>query len=371
MHQLLQRQLRQYHHSETNLSAELETLFDAISIAYEQADTDRRMIENSLEIMSEELRDRNEELRQELSERRLTEQALQKEKEEQQRLIKKLEDTHVQLLQSEKMASIGQLAAGVAHEINNPIGYIQSNINTLHDYVRKLFSVLEQYQKCEDEITAGSTAKNKINEIKDEVEFNYLTEDIIDLINESSEGTRRVRQIVQDLKEFSYADREIEWAHVDIHDGINSTLNVVNNEIKYKAEVVKEFGNIPDVECVISQLNQVFLNLLVNAAYAIKERGVITIRTGRGDDETIWVEVSDTGSGISEENIKRIFDPFFTTKPVGKGTGLGLSLSYGIIQNHHGEMQVSSQEGEGTTFRITLPITQGAELILNADVVNE
>ena len=169
-----------------------------------------------------------------------------------------------------------------------------------------------------------------------------------------------MKKIVQDLKDFSRVDTSQEWQLADLHAGIDSTLNIVRNEIKYKAEVVKEYGQLPQVECLPSQLNQVFMNLLVNAAHAMKdkERGTITVRTGRRDDREVWVEVADDGSGIDPENLKRIFDPFFTTKPVGKGTGLGLSLAYGIVQKHQGAITLDSAPGRGTTFRIVLPVAR-------------
>lgn len=165
---------------------------------------------------------------------------------------------------------------------------------------------------------------------------------------------------MQDLKDFSRVDSSQEWQTADLHDGIDSTLNIVlvNNEIKYKVDVVKEYGALPPVECLPSQLNQVFMNLLVNAAYAMdQERGRITIRTGTAGDWA-WLEFADNGGGIPPEIQQKIFDPFFTTKPVGKGTGLGLSLTYGIIQKHHGRIMVQSQVGKGTVFRIELPIVQ-------------
>jgi signal transduction histidine kinase len=162
---------------------------------------------------------------------------------------------------------------------------------------------------------------------------------------------------VQNLKDFSHAGGVEEWQYADLHQGLDSTLTIVNNEIKYKARVVKEYGDLPEVECLASQLNQVFMNLLVNAAHAIVEQGTIAIRTGHEGDE-VWVEVADTGQGIPAENLKKIFDPFFTTKPVGKGTGLGLSLSYTIIDKHHGRIEVKSEVGSGTAFRVWLPVNQ-------------
>ena len=267
----------------------------------------------------------------------------------------KLSDTRTKLIQSEKLASIGQLAAGVAHEINNPIGFIFSNFSTLEQYLLDLFQMLDAYERTEASV-GDTAALAQIRTLKAELDIDYLKEDIPNLMRESRDGIQRVRKIVQDLKDFSRVDARQEWESVDLHKGIDSTLNIVNNEIKYKADVVKQYGALPEVQCLPSEINQVVMNLLVNAAQAITaERGTITIRTGV-EGPNVWLEVADTGCGIGAENLKRIFDPFFTTKPVGHGTGLGLSLSYGIVQKHSGRMEVSSEQGVGTSFRITLPI---------------
>ncbi len=270
---------------------------------------------------------------------------------------KELQDAHDQLLQSEKMASIGQLAAGVAHEINNPIGFVNSNLGSLEDYLHNLMRVIDEYEKHEHLMVAEFPERiASIDSVKTEVELKYLREDVFTLLNESKEGLMRVKKIVQDLKDFSHVGAA-EWQFADLRAGIDSTLNIVNNEIKYKAKVVKEYSQLPEVECLPLELNQVFMNMLVNAAHAIKDFGEIVIRTGM-QDEMVWIEFSDNGEGISPENLKRIFDPFFTTKPIGKGTGLGLSLSYGIVQKHHGQIEVGSVVGKGTHFRIWLPIEQ-------------
>ena len=274
----------------------------------------------------------------------------------------RLQETHQQLMQSEKLASIGQLAAGVAHEINNPIGYVNSNIRSLKGYMAQLLDVLDAYEQSETHLPPAD--RETIAAAKARADFAYLREDIGQLISESQEGTERVRKIVQDLRDFSRTDATQDWQPSDIHAGLDSTLNIASNEIKYKADVVREYGTLPLVECLPSQLNQVFMNLFVNAAQAMPDerRGIIRIRTGTsGDDEGVWIEIDDNGRGIPPDVIDRIFDPFFTTKPVGKGTGLGLALSYGIVQNHHGNITVSSTPGAGTTFRITLPVTQPAD----------
>jgi signal transduction histidine kinase len=354
VHKLLERQIKRHLGDNAKLSPELLTLFTAVDEAYTSADADRLMIERSLDLMSQELTDANAGLRSQLVELQRTELALLKEKEEQRVLIRKLEDIHSQLLQSEKMASIGQLAAGIAHEINNPIGYVYSNLGTLDKYVQDGFLMLELYEQAEGTITDPGV-KSRILAAKQKMDLVFLKSDLRALMDESKEGIIRVKAIVQNLKDFSHADTSEEWHYSDLHKGLESTLLIVNNEIKYKAEVVREYGDIPPVECLLSQLNQVFMNLLVNAAHAIEEHGTITVRTGREGDE-VWVDIVDTGKGIPPENMKKIFDPFFTTKPVGKGTGLGLSVSYGIVQKHHGRMEVKSEIGKGSTFRVWLPV---------------
>ncbi|MDZ7655952.1 MAG: ATP-binding protein [Sulfurimicrobium sp.] len=270
---------------------------------------------------------------------------------------KKLEEAQNQLLQSEKMASIGQLAAGVAHEINNPIGYVFSNLGSMEKYMADIFAVLEAYQKTEPMMSQDADEVASLRAIKERVDLPFLRDDVPALMSESREGITRVKKIVQDLKDFSHVDASDEWQLVDLHKGLDSTLNIVWNELKYKAEVVKEYGTLPEIECLPSQVNQVFMNLMVNAAHAIESHGTISLRTGLADQQ-VWVEVSDTGKGIAPEHINRIFDPFFTTKPVGKGTGLGLSLSYGIVNKHHGRIEVESIPGKGTTFRVWLPLHQ-------------
>ena len=276
--------------------------------------------------------------------------------EELQQVNQKLGEAQNLLLQSDKMASIGQLAAGVAHEINNPIGYVYSNLGTLEKYVQDAFGMIDLYEQAEGAIS-DDAVRARLKAAREKLDIEFLKEDLGALMSESKDGITRVKKIVQNLKDFSHVDASDEWHFTDLHNGLDSTLNIVNNEIKYKADVVREYGDIPEVECLSSQLNQVFMNLLVNAAHAIEERGTITVRTGRQGNE-VWVEATDTGKGIAPEHLKKIFDPFFTTKPIGKGTGLGLSLSYGIIQKHHGRIEVQSEVGKGTTFRVWLPVKQ-------------
>jgi PAS domain S-box-containing protein len=276
-------------------------------------------------------------------------------------LNERLAQAQNQLLQSEKMSSIGQLAAGVAHELNNPIGFIQSNLGTLEGYVQDMIDLLDAGEECA-EACATSAKAVALRKLRDERDIDFIKDDVKQLVAESREGADRVRRIVQNLKDFSHVSEE-EWVYADLHKGLDSTINLCWNEIKYKAELVKAYGELPEVYCVASQINQVFMNILVNAAQAIEARGTITISTGvtpgpDGRPATAWVDVADTGKGIAPEHLQRIFDPFFTTKPVGKGTGLGLSLAWSIVEKHHGQLDVSSKVGEGTRFRISLPLVQ-------------
>ena len=262
-----------------------------------------------------------------------------------------------QLLQTEKMASIGQLAAGVAHEINNPLGYVYSNLHTLGDYVDDMLRLIGAYEDAERLADTSGTAWDKLRAVKRGIDFANVRGDVVSLVEESREGIQRVKKIVQDLKEFSHAESNDEWAKADLHKGIESTLNIAKNEFKYKAVIERAYGDLPMVECVPSQINQVVMNILINAGQAIKEDGLIRIATGV-EGEEVWIDITDNGSGISKEHLTRIFDPFFTTKQVGVGTGLGLSLSYSIIGKHHGRIEVDSTPGTGTRFRIRLPIRQ-------------
>jgi two-component system, NtrC family, sensor kinase len=278
--------------------------------------------------------------------------------------LKRLEETQAHMIQSEKMASIGQLAAGVAHEINNPTGFVSSNLKTLLDYQQDIAKLIGKYHMFADNLqkngmfdSLSDEVKENIQELKvfeDDIDLQYILEDITDLIGDCREGTDRIKKIVLDLKDFAHPGED-KIQTLDINNGLESTLNVVNNEIKYKATVLKDFGDIPAIKGYPQQLNQVFMNILVNAAQAIEKKGEITIRTAQVENQ-VEVKISDTGSGIAEENLQKIFDPFFTTKDVGKGTGLGMNIAYNIVKKHHGTIAVDSQVGKGTTFTIRLPV---------------
>lgn len=255
------------------------------------------------------------------------------------------------MLQQDKLASIGQLAAGVAHEINNPMGFIMSNLSTLREYsatLTRYCRILEQQQMV------GIRAFDEQRAIAQELDIAYILSDMQPLVDESLEGAERVKRIVQDLKNFARAD-ENRFVKADLNQLVQSTINIVRNEIKYVADLELHLGDIPEIVCIPQQINQVITNLLVNAAQAMDKQGQITITT-RQDGDRVLLKVRDTGCGMTEEVRRKIFDPFFTTKEVGKGTGLGLAICYDIVQKHQGEIEVESKPGAGTLFWVWLPM---------------
>jgi two-component system NtrC family sensor kinase len=325
-------------------------------------------LEELIEKRTTELAQTNRALLEDVARREAAEAALLSRNTELNELNAKLSMAQEHLAQSEKLASIGQLAAGVAHEINNPIGYIFSNFGTLEKYLADLFQMLDAYEKAESSHGNAQT-RLALETLRNDIELGFLKEDIPTLMRESKEGLVRVRTIVQNLKDFSHVDASLDWQFTNLIQGIDATLNMVNNEVRYQADIVKDYGVLPEVQCISSEINQVVMNLLINAADAIgPARGKITVRTGV-ETGKVWFEVADTGTGIPKEVLPRIFDPFFTSKPVGKGTGLGLglSLSYGIVQKHHGSIDVQTEMGKGSTFRVTLPIHQSATPAANKE----
>lgn len=264
-------------------------------------------------------------------------------------------ENHRKMIAQEKMASVGQLAAGVAHEVNNPTGYIASNLATLQKYLARLEKYLVAQQQlidteCSEEATAALT------QLRRKLKIDLIREDIGEIVEDSLEGTERIRRIVLGLKNFSRKEAE-ELQPVDINKVLEETLSLCWNELKYKAEVERDFGNLPQISGLPQKLSQVFLNLLVNAAQAIKERGKIGVQS-RLVGHQIEVEISDTGCGIPEESLNEIFEPFFTTKEAGVGTGLGLAILQDIVSQHQGEVKVRSLVGEGTTFTVCLPVEE-------------
>lgn len=274
-----------------------------------------------------------------------------------------LKTTQKQLVQSEKMASIGQLAAGVAHEINNPVAFVKSNINSLNRYVKayqNLITLQQNFVKT-IKIKHSNEFSEEIKHILEQWEdddIDFINEDIDTLLKESIEGTNRVEEIVKGLKSYSRASEEI-MEDCDINACLEETLKMLNNELKYKCEVITYLKTLPICQCNKGKITQVFTNLIVNASHAMEEHGVLTITTGVNSEapqQTIRITISDTGKGIAPEHLNKLFDPFFTTKPVGEGTGLGLSISHGIIEDHKGSIDVDSEVGKGTCFTITLPV---------------
>jgi PAS domain S-box-containing protein len=293
-----------------------------------------------------------------ITEQKRAEDAVAQKNSELEKAYAELKAAQSQILQQEKMASVGQLAAGVAHEINNPMGFIISNINTFRKYMVRIWEYTDALTCIINDQAklSGSALPASVGEKKRALKIDFIAEDIESLINESLDGADRVKKIVQDLKGFSRID-EAEYKPADINAGIESTINIVWNELKYKANLVRDYGDIPLTKCNPGQLNQVFMNLLMNASQALPDRGEIKLKTWH-ESGIIFIQISDTGCGMTPEVQKRIFEPFYTTKDVGKGTGLGLSIAYDIIKKHSGEINVSSTVGKGTTFSISIPIVE-------------
>jgi len=303
-------------------------------------------------------------IKEDITDRKQVEEALEKSVAESVQMATSLEflnaelkSTQSQMLQREKMASIGQLAAGVAHEINNPIGFISSNLRSLDKYFKKMTDYLEVLE-------ANITDKipetwQEITPQRKKLKIDFMLEDCGDLIAESLDGSERVRKIVQNLKTFSRID-QAEEQRVDLNECLESTIVIVWNEIKYKSKLEKDLGELQDLYCNPQELSQVFTNILINAAQAIEKDGLIQVRSWQ-EDNFIIVTIQDNGGGIAEENQERIFEPFFTTKAVGEGTGLGLSISYEIVKKHGGTIEIDSVIGQGTTFSIKLPLALEGE----------
>jgi two-component system NtrC family sensor kinase len=272
--------------------------------------------------------------------------------EELQAAYRELQATQMQLIQREKMASVGQLVAGVAHELNNPIGFVYSNVTTLEDFVRRMRAMLEAYRAA----PLSEADRGRLQAEWDSRKVDYALKYLDSMIQGIREGAERARKIVRDLRVFARTQDEV-WQTVDLHEELESSLTLLNHLLKDRVQVHRKFGDLPDVECIRSQIDQVFLNLLANAAQAIEGPGAITIETRR-DGPTAVIAIADTGSGIPPEIMGRLFDPFFTTKPVGEGTGLGLSISYEIVKKHGGEIRAESPAGGGAVFTVRIPLTR-------------
>lgn len=262
------------------------------------------------------------------------------------------------LVHAEKLATVGQLAAGMAHEINNPVCYVQSNLGSLREYLNKLFGLIESLEAAmHDERLSLEQRIALIEEHKRRCEYTLVATDLPLLLEECLEGVERIRNIVQNLRDFSRIDTAEGFRLFDIHRAIDTTLGIVRTLAGGSTRFSTDYETLPLIECNPTELNQVLMNILVNATQAVDRDGVIEVRTGQ-EDERVWIEVRDNGCGIDELGMRRIFEPFYTTKEVGKGTGLGLSISHGIIKKHGGEITVRSRPGQGTAFRILLPVRQ-------------
>ena len=275
--------------------------------------------------------------------------------------LRNLQNTQSQLVSQEKMASLGQLTAGIAHEINNPINFVSSNITPLKRDIKDIMEVIEFYREAGQKEFSESS-KKKAKDLEEDLELDYVLDEVDQLLKGMEDGARRTVEIVKGLRIFSRVDEQ-DIKKVDLHDGINSTIILLNSTIPGKIRIVREFGELPMVECLAGKINQVFMNIINNAVHALSDNiddikdPHITLRT-KAFEETVRIEIEDNGPGMPESVKQRIFEPFFTTKAVGKGTGLGLSIVYSIIENHKGTLEVMTEQGEGTTFIITLPIYQ-------------
>ncbi len=269
--------------------------------------------------------------------------------------LKTVKEMHTQLVISEKMASLGQITAGVAHEIKNPLNFVKGNIEPLKRDIHDIITILNKYES----IIESKDLKNNFSEVeslKNETDYAYLIEEIKKLTDGILEGAHRTAEIVKSLGSFSHTDGD-KFIKTNIHEGIDSTLTLLGSKIKERITVHKDYGDLPEIECIPGKLNQVFMNLLANATQAIAEKGDIFIKTSL-DGSNIHISIKDTGMGMNEEVQKHIFEPFYTTKEFGKGTGLGLSITYSIVEQHQGNIAVKSEPGKGTEFFISLPLNQ-------------
>ena len=263
-----------------------------------------------------------------------------------------IKETQSQLIQSAKMISLGQVVAGVAHELNNPIGYIYSNMHHLLDYVKKIETLFEQYQQKMKSLPKQE--KEELEQLEKMLEIDFILKDMRELTHSCVEGAKRTKEIVLGLRTFSRTE-EKQKGPADIHEGIKSTLKLLSSELKDRIEIHEDYAELPPIDCYLTQINQVLMNLLVNASQSIQKKGDIWIKTFR-DKNSVCIEIKDNGSGIESSEIDKIFDPFFTTKKIGEGTGLGLSIAYNIVKQHGGHIEVTSTLGVGTVFQIYLPI---------------
>jgi len=300
------------------------------------------------------VRERTEQVTKQKEEIETINEELTRQKNELQKTLDNLKQAQTQLVQSEKMASLGQLVAGIAHEINNPVNFISAGVESLSMNLKEIGQVLERYNR----ITANNVKEKlkEINELKQNIEYKEAIREINKLIDSIKNGVNRTTEIVRGLRTFSRLDEDV-LKTTDIHEGINSTLILLHNKYKNRIEIIKKYKKIPLIECFPGQVNQVFMNILSNAIDAIEGNGTITICTSLSG-KNVRISIRDTGNGIQKNLREKIFDPFFTTKEVGKGTGLGLSITQSIIEKHKGKIEVKSEPGNGTEFIILLPVNQ-------------
>ena len=371
MHALLLRQLLRCRGSEDAPPEDWDRFVRAVNEAYAESDSDRQRLERTMELMSAELIDRHARLRAELEELSNVQAALRESESRLRREIEERKQVEVELRLKQKLEAVGQLAAGIAHEINTPIQFVGDSVAFLRGALQDYRTLLERYRtrlRTAGDLDVLEKVRVEFERHERDADLEYLDTQVPKALARVEEGTRRVISIVRAVKEFAHPD-ERECVFADLNAAIESTLTVTSNEYKYVADVVTEFGALPQVRCRIGDLNQVFLNLIVNAVHAIADagkcghpgRGRIVIRTSHQNGEVL-VSVSDSGCGIPEGIRDRVFDPFFTTKEVGRGTGQGLAIARTIVvEKHGGALWFETECGVGTTFFVKLPVVGEGE----------
>lgn len=330
--------------------AEVASAFNAMTVNLNKAYQRRNESEDQLKELNKHLEQRVEERTHELVEKN----------EQLEQANQEIKMAQAKLLQSEKMASVGILAAGVAHEINNPLAFVISNLNTLENYVNNYRNLVKEYRTLQqlNDKTAIQQMQDKLLKLEQDYDLEFMDDDLDDLLKDTQEGSGRVKEIVKSLKSFSHIDQEEKFEQADLNECIETTLKVVNNQLRYHCDIDVQLEVLPKVECIPGQIKQVLLNILINAGQAIEGQGSIKVRSAVADNH-VQLSISDSGMGITDDQMNKLFDPFYTTKPVGTGSGLGLAISYGIIvEEHHGEILVQSESGKGSCFTIVLPVTQ-------------